>query len=89
MRKAAAPREAWLFTAPALIALRALCTDDDIRSKTLLAVVLTCVGFSQSLTAVALAPDLGERYLDTIYQTNWIRDLYGEEALESEELTVA
>ena len=41
------------------------------------------------LTAVAIAPDLGERYLDTIYQTNWIRDLYGEEALESEQLTVA
>jgi 2,3-diaminopropionate biosynthesis protein SbnA len=44
---------------------------------------------TDTMTAVALAPDLGERYLDTIYQTNWIRDLYGEEALESEELTVA
>ena len=44
---------------------------------------------SDTMTAVALAPDLGERYLDTIYQTNWIRDLYGEEAMESEELTVA
>lgn len=44
---------------------------------------------SETMTAVALAPDLGERYLDTIYQTNWLRDLYGEEALESEELTVA
>ncbi|HET9256852.1 MAG TPA: 2,3-diaminopropionate biosynthesis protein SbnA [Pseudonocardiaceae bacterium] len=30
------------------------------------------------LTAVAIAPDLGERYLDTIYQTNWLEDLYGE-----------
>jgi 2,3-diaminopropionate biosynthesis protein SbnA len=44
---------------------------------------------SDTMTAVALAPDLGERYLDTIYQTNWLRDLYGEEALESEALTVA
>lgn len=44
---------------------------------------------SDTMTAVALAPDLGERYLDTIYQTNWLRDLYGEEAVESEELTVA
>jgi len=44
---------------------------------------------SETMTAAALAPDLGERYLDTIYQTNWLRDLYGEEALESDELTVA
>ena len=44
---------------------------------------------SDTMTAVALAPDLGERYLDTIYQTNWLRDLYGEEAVDSEELTVA
>ena len=29
------------------------------------------------LTAVAIAPDFGERYLDTIYQTNWVQDLYG------------
>ena len=27
----------------------------------------------EQLTAVAIAPDLGERYLDTIYQTNWVR----------------
>lgn len=31
------------------------------------------------LTAVAIAPDLGERYLDTIYQSNWVQDLYGDE----------
>ncbi|WP_130289701.1 2,3-diaminopropionate biosynthesis protein SbnA [Pseudonocardia sediminis] len=30
-----------------------------------------------SLTAVAIAPDLGERYLDTVYQTNWVEALYG------------
>ncbi|MGH3515505.1 MAG: 2,3-diaminopropionate biosynthesis protein SbnA, partial [Pseudonocardiaceae bacterium] len=39
------------------------------------------------LTAVAIAPDLGERYLDTIYQTNWLQDLYGEDVLRSDELT--
>ncbi|MEU4097089.1 2,3-diaminopropionate biosynthesis protein SbnA [Streptomyces sp. NPDC026673] len=33
------------------------------------------------LTAVAIAPDLGERYLDTIYHTPWISDLYGNDAL--------
>jgi cysteine synthase A len=30
-----------------------------------------------AVTAVAVAPDLGERYLDTVYQTNWVADLYG------------
>jgi 2,3-diaminopropionate biosynthesis protein SbnA len=39
------------------------------------------------LTAVAIAPDLGERYLDTVYQTNWLHDLYGEEVLDGVELT--
>lgn len=39
------------------------------------------------LTTVAIAPDLGERYLDTVYQTNWLRDLYGEDVLGSDELT--
>ena len=38
------------------------------------------------LTAVAIAPDLGERYLDTVYQTNWVGDLYGEDVLGSDEL---
>lgn len=38
---------------------------------------------TRGLTAVAIAPDLGERYLDTIYQTNWIQDLYGEHILGS------
>ncbi|MFW3169190.1 2,3-diaminopropionate biosynthesis protein SbnA [Geodermatophilus sp. CPCC 206100] len=42
---------------------------------------------AERLTAVAIAPDLGERYLDTIYQTNWLRDLYGEDVLGSDELT--
>jgi len=39
------------------------------------------------LTAVAIAPDLGERYLDTIYQTNWLQDLYGDDVLGTDELT--
>ncbi|WP_438291936.1 2,3-diaminopropionate biosynthesis protein SbnA [Streptomyces sp. HUAS TT7] len=33
-------------------------------------------------TAVAISPDLGERYLDSIYQSNWVSDLYGAHALE-------
>ncbi|MFJ3584952.1 2,3-diaminopropionate biosynthesis protein SbnA [Streptomyces sp. NPDC090127] len=36
------------------------------------------------LTCVAISPDLGERYLDTIYQSNWVQDLYGAEALHSD-----
>ncbi|MEW2502696.1 2,3-diaminopropionate biosynthesis protein SbnA [Amycolatopsis sp. CA-161197] len=39
------------------------------------------------LTAVAIAPDLGERYLDTIYQTNWLQDLYGDDVLADDEVT--
>jgi cysteine synthase A len=35
------------------------------------------------LTAVALAPDFGERYLDTVYQSNWVAELYGAEVLEA------
>ncbi|MFE5402552.1 2,3-diaminopropionate biosynthesis protein SbnA [Streptomyces sp. NPDC056580] len=37
---------------------------------------------TSGITAVAIAPDLGERYLDTIYQTNWLQDLYGEHILD-------
>ena len=39
---------------------------------------------ASDLTAVAIAPDLGERYLDTVYQTNWIEAIYGEDVLGSE-----
>ena len=42
---------------------------------------------TRELTAVAIAPDLGERYLDTIYHTNWLQDLYGEDVLSSGEFT--
>jgi 2,3-diaminopropionate biosynthesis protein SbnA len=44
---------------------------------------------NRELTAVALAPDLGERYLDTVYQANWVQDLYGYGVLEEHELTDA
>lgn len=37
---------------------------------------------TRGLTAVAIAPDLGERYLDTVYQANWVRALYGEGVLD-------
>ena len=43
----------------------------------------------QDLTAVAIAPDFGERYLDTVYHTNWVQDLYGEDVLSSDELITA
>ncbi|MEU6423561.1 2,3-diaminopropionate biosynthesis protein SbnA [Streptomyces spiralis] len=33
-------------------------------------------------TAVAISPDLGERYLETVYHTNWVQDLYGDDVLE-------
>ncbi len=36
---------------------------------------------TRELTAVAIAPDLGERYLDTIYQTDWVQDVFGEDVL--------
>ncbi|WP_128374530.1 2,3-diaminopropionate biosynthesis protein SbnA [Streptomyces cavernae] len=39
------------------------------------------------LTAAAIAPDLGERYLDTVYQMNWLQDLYGTALLPDDELT--
>ena len=44
---------------------------------------------SQDLTAVAIAPDFGERYLDTVYHSNWVQDLYGEDVLSTDELTTA
>jgi cysteine synthase len=37
---------------------------------------------SADVTAVAIAPDLGERYLDTVYQTNWLEDLFGKDVLD-------
>jgi len=40
-----------------------------------------------TITAAALAPDLGERYLETVYQTNWVQDLYGDDILNTNQLT--
>jgi cysteine synthase A len=37
------------------------------------------------VTAVALAPDNGERYLDTVYQDSWVENLYGANVLGSDE----
>ncbi|MDW6062533.1 2,3-diaminopropionate biosynthesis protein SbnA [Streptomyces sp. FXJ1.4098] len=36
----------------------------------------------QDVTAVAISPDLGDRYLDTIYRPTWVQDVYGLDALE-------
>jgi hypothetical protein len=43
----------------------------------------------RGVTAVANAPDLGERYLDTIYQSNWVEDLHGPDVLNSAALSTA
>ncbi|MFD4244252.1 2,3-diaminopropionate biosynthesis protein SbnA [Streptomyces sp. NPDC058525] len=37
----------------------------------------------KQVTAVAIAPDLGERYLETVYQTDWVRNFYGEDVLQA------
>ena len=36
---------------------------------------------ARELTTVAIAPDLGERYLGTVYQAEWFQGLYGEDVL--------
>jgi 2,3-diaminopropionate biosynthesis protein SbnA len=36
----------------------------------------------EELLAVAISPDLGERYLDSIYQPNWVNDIYGKTEIE-------
>ncbi|MEU9235549.1 2,3-diaminopropionate biosynthesis protein SbnA [Streptomyces subrutilus] len=43
----------------------------------------------ERLTAVAIAPDLGERYLETVYQAGWVQDLYGEDVLQAQPADVA
>lgn len=35
-----------------------------------------------ALTAVAISPDLGERYLDSVYGPAWVAKVYGPDALE-------
>jgi cysteine synthase A len=32
---------------------------------------------ANDLTAVAIAPDLGERYVDTIYNNDWVQHHFG------------
>ena len=44
---------------------------------------------AHDLAAVAIAPDLGERYLDTIYETDWVEDRYGADVLDDAELVAA
>ncbi|MEU9361627.1 2,3-diaminopropionate biosynthesis protein SbnA [Streptomyces sp. NPDC048301] len=34
----------------------------------------------ESVTAVAISPDLGERYLDSVYRPGWVADVYGDQA---------
>jgi len=36
------------------------------------------------LTAVAISPDFGERYLDTIFQADWLLDHYGDEVVSAD-----
>ncbi|OKI08081.1 2,3-diaminopropionate biosynthesis protein SbnA [Streptomyces sp. CB02923] len=40
------------------------------------------------ITAVAISPDLGERYLDTVYRADWVRRVYGA-ALDMDEAALA
>ncbi|MFF9785258.1 2,3-diaminopropionate biosynthesis protein SbnA [Streptomyces nigrescens] len=42
-------------------------------------------GGATVVTAVAIAPDLGERYLDTVYHANWVQDIYGSGTLGLDE----
>ena len=41
---------------------------------------------TNQLRTVALAPDMGERYLDTIYNTNWVEGIYGSDTLSTDTL---
>jgi cysteine synthase A len=40
----------------------------------------------RTLTAVAIAPDLGERYLDTVYRPSWLGEHYGQDVLGSHQV---
>ncbi|MBD1541460.1 2,3-diaminopropionate biosynthesis protein SbnA, partial [Arthrobacter sp. IA7] len=44
---------------------------------------------AQDLTAVAISPDMGRPYLDTIYNPDWVHDHFGAAALASAGLTGA
>lgn len=38
------------------------------------------------LTAVAIAPDLGDRYLESIYRRDWLREVYGDEFADESQI---
>ncbi|MEU5210174.1 2,3-diaminopropionate biosynthesis protein SbnA [Streptomyces sp. NPDC020742] len=40
----------------------------------------------QDIVGVAISPDLGDHYLDTVYQEKWLQDIYG---LDRDELSAA
>lgn len=40
------------------------------------------------VTAVAISPDLGERYLDTVYQKSWVDDVYGDAVYDADQAEV-
>jgi 2,3-diaminopropionate biosynthesis protein SbnA len=40
---------------------------------------------SGNLTAVAISPDLGERYLETVYADEWVEEYYGDDVLALDE----
>jgi N-(2-amino-2-carboxyethyl)-L-glutamate synthase len=44
---------------------------------------------ARNLTAVAISPDMGRPYLDTIYNPDWVHDHFGAEALATADLTGA
>jgi cysteine synthase A len=41
------------------------------------------------LTAVAIAPDLGERYIDTIYDDGWVTEALGAGVLATDDHLLA
>ena len=40
---------------------------------------------AHELTTVAISPDLGERYLETVYTDEWVLEHYGADALVHDE----
>jgi N-(2-amino-2-carboxyethyl)-L-glutamate synthase len=44
---------------------------------------------AQDVTAVAISPDLGRPYLDTIYDPDWVLDHFGAGALAEADSTTA
>jgi N-(2-amino-2-carboxyethyl)-L-glutamate synthase len=42
---------------------------------------------ASDLTAVAISPDFGERYLDTVYRPNWLEEQHAEDAVGFDQVT--